>query len=102
MMKKDLVTITILSTIFVRGDMYKEGEEVEVNQREAKELITRGVATDEKDVEIEEDTTVAIEDMLKPDLFEYAESLGIDVPSSATKAEIIELINELDKDEGEE
>ena len=39
MMKKDLVTITILSTIFVRGDMYKEGEEVEVNQREAKENL---------------------------------------------------------------
>jgi hypothetical protein len=102
MMKKDLVTITILSTIFVRGEMYKEGEEVEVNPREAKELIARGVATDEKDVEIEEDTTVAIEDMKKNDLVEYAAELGIDVPSSATKAEIIELINEFDEDEGEE
>lgn len=97
-----LVTVMILSAIFVRGQMYKEGEEVEVNPREAKELIARGVATDETDVEIEEDTTVAIEDMKKNDLVEYAAELGIDVPGSATKAEIIELINELDEDEGEE
>lgn len=98
-MKKDLVTLTILSTIFVRGEMFKEGDEVEVNKREAVELLNRGVATDETDVDIEEDTTVAIEDMKKNDLVEYAASLGIDVPSKANKDEIIELINSLDEDE---
>jgi len=101
-MTEKLITIMILSTIFVRGEMYKEGQEVEVNEREAKELISRGVATDEADVEIEEDTTVAIEDMKKNDLVEYAAELGIDVPGTATKAQIIELINDLDENEGEE
>lgn len=105
-MAEKLVTVLILSTIFVRGKMYKEGEEVEVNEREAKELINRGVATDEADVSVEEDTddtTVAIEDMKKNDLVEYAASLGIDVPGSATKAEIIEMIKAADEDEeGEE
>lgn len=100
-MAEKLITIMILSTIFVRGKMYKEGKEVEVNKREAKELISRGVATDEADVEIEEDTTVAIEDMKKNDLVEYAASLGIDVPSKANKDEIIELIYALDDEEGE-
>ena len=101
-MAEKLITIMILSTIFVRGEMYKEGQEVEVNEREAKELISRGVATDEADVEIEEDTTVAIEDMKKNDLVEYAASLGIDVPSKANKDKIIELIYALDDEEGEE
>lgn len=101
-MAEKLVTVLILSTIFVRGKMYKEGEEVEVNEREAKELINRGVATDEADVSVEEDTedtTVAIEDMKKNDLVEYAAELGIDVPSNATKAEIIELIKAADDEE---
>ncbi len=100
-MGEKLVTVLILSTIFVRGVMYKEGDEVEVNVREAKELINRGVATDEAEVTVEEDTTVAIEDMLKDDLIEYAVELGIEVPSGATKKDIIELINALD-DENED
>ena len=101
-MGEKLVTVLILSTIFVRGQMYKEGQEVKVNEREAKELINRGVATDEVDLEIQEDTTIAIEDMKKNDLVEYAASLGIDVPSKANKDEIIELIYALDDEEGEE
>lgn len=101
-MAEKLITVLILSTIFVRGKMYKEGDEVQVNEREAKELINRGVATDETDVTVEEDTTVAIEDMKKNDLVEYAAELGIDVPSSATKAEIIELIKAADDEDGEE
>lgn len=36
-MSKKLVTVTILSTIFVRGEMYKVGDEVQVNEREANE-----------------------------------------------------------------
>jgi hypothetical protein len=101
-MGEKLVTILILSTIFVRGEMYKEGDEVEVNEREVRELINRGVATDETEVNVTEDTTVAIEDMKKNDLVEYAAELGIDVPSKATKDEIIELINALDDEEDEE
>lgn len=101
-MGEKLVTILILSTIFVRGEMYKVGDEVEVNEREARELINRGVATDETEVNVTEDTTVAIEDMKKNDLVEYAAELGIDVPSKATKDEIIELINALDDEEDEE
>jgi len=97
-----LITITMLTSLFVRGEMFKEGDEVEVNEREAQELINRGVATDETEVEIQEDTTVAIEDMKKNDLVEYATELGIDVPSKANKDEIIALINEvLDEEDGE-
>ncbi|MBD3843541.1 MAG: hypothetical protein IE909_17005 [Campylobacterales bacterium] len=101
-MAEKLITVLILSTIFVRGKMYKEGDEVQVNEREAKELINRGVATDETDVTVEEDTTVAIEDMKKNELVEYAAELGIDVPGNATKAEIIELIKAADDEDGEE
>lgn len=92
-MAERLVTVLILSSIFVHGKMFKEGEEVEVNEREAKELIGRGVASDETEVGIDEDKTIALEDMKKNDLVEYAAELGINVPGSATKAEIIELIN---------
>lgn len=101
-MAEKLITVLILSTIFVRGKMYIEGDEVQVNEREAKELINRGVATDETDVTVEEDTTVAIEDMKKNELAEYAAELGIDVPGNATKAEIIELIKAADDEDGEE
>jgi len=96
------VTVIMLTSLFVRGVMYAKGDEVEVNEREAQELINRGAATDEANVDVTEDTTVAIEDMKKNDLVEYATELGIDVPSSATKAEIIELINALDDEEDEE
>lgn len=92
-MAERLVTVLILSSIFVHGKMFKEGEEVEVNEREAKELIGRGVATDETEVEVIEDRTVSLEEMKKDELFEYAASIGIDFPSNITKAEMIEIIN---------
>lgn len=95
-MAKGLITVMILSEIFVRGKMLKKGELVEVNEREAKELINRGVATDE--LKKEEDITVPIEDMKKDELIEYAESLGIEVPGNATKADIIEMIRELEEE----
>lgn len=106
-MAEKLVTVLILSTIFVRGKMYKEGEEVEVNEREAKELINRGVATDEADVSVEEDiddTTVAIEDMEQEDLYKYAKPiLGNKISKKSSKEEIIAALNEADEDEeGEE
>jgi hypothetical protein len=96
------VTVIMLTSLFVRGVMYSKGDEVEVNQREAQELINRGAATDEANVGVSEDTTVAIEDMKKDDLIKYATELGIDVPSKVTKDEIIELINALDDEDGEE
>lgn len=97
---KDLVSVIILSTIFVRGKMYKDGDKVEVNKREAQELISRGVAADEADVEIEEDTTIPIEKMLKDDLIEYAvKELGLDVNSDMKKQDILDLINEYDNGE---
>ena len=97
-MSEKLVTVLMLSSIFVRGEMYKEGQEVQVNEREAKELINRGVATDERDVTVEEDITVPIEKMKKDELIEYAKSQGIDVPDEATKADIITLINKEEKE----
>jgi hypothetical protein len=96
------VTVIMLTSLFVRGVMYSKCYEVEVNEREAQELINRGAATDEANVGVSEDTTVAIEDMKKDDLVEYATELGIDVPSTATKAEIIELIKKSDDEEDEE
>lgn len=96
--KEKLVLITILSTIFVRGEMYKKGQEVEVNEREAKELINRGVAIDEAEIEIEEDTTKPIEKMNKQELLDYATELGVEVEESMTKAQIIKAINAEDEE----
>jgi len=102
-----LIVVAILSSIFVRGEMYKKGDEVKVNKREAHELVTRGVAeyaesTVEVDVDIDDDNIIAIEDMKKNDLVEYASELGIDVPSKATKEQIIDLINALDDEDEQE
>ena len=91
----------IKKAIFVRGKAYKVGSDIELNEREAQELLARGVISDEVDVAVTEDITVAIEDMKKNDLVEYATKLGIDVPGKATKDEIIELINTLDDEEDE-
>ena len=93
-----LVKVLILSSIFVRGNMLKEGEEVEVNVREAKELISRGVATDETDILVEADNSKALEEMTKKELLEYATSIGIEVSDKLNKQEIIDLIN-ADEDE---
>ena len=102
-MAEKLITVLILSTIFVRGKMYKEGDEVQVNEREAKELINRGVATDETDVTVEEDTTVAIEDMEQEELYKYAKPiLGNKISKKSSKKEIIAALNEADDEDGEE
>lgn len=95
---EQLVKITILSSIFVRGEMFKEGEEVEVNPREAKELIARGIATDETDISVEEDNLQTLEEMTKKELLSYAEQLGIEASDRLNKQEIIDLINS-DEDE---
>lgn len=93
--------VKLNKSLFVRGQMLAKGEIVEVNKREAYELISRGVAehaepTIEVDVDIDDNSLVAIEDMTKNDLIEYATELGIDIPSKANKAEIIDLINAFD------
>lgn len=93
-----LVKVLILSSIFVRGNMFKEGEIVEVNIREAKELISRGVAADETNLPVEEDNLKTLEEMTKKELLEYAASIGIEASDKLNKQEIIDLINS-DEDE---
>lgn len=97
-MEKDKVRVMLLATIFVRGEMLKKGAVVEVNKREAKELITREKATTDIEQSIEvhgdEDTMKPIEDMKKDELLEYAATLpNVEVDESMTKAVIIEAIN---------
>ncbi len=94
-----LVKVIILSSIFVRGEMLEVGSEVEVNEREAKELISRGVATDETNIAIEEDNLKPIEEMTKKELLEYAASIGIEASDKLNKQEIIDLINSDDIEE---
>jgi len=88
------VTVIMLTSLFVRGAMYKKGDEVEVNQREAQELLSRGVATDEALLQVTEDETMKpIEDMTKAELIAYAGEIGVDVSDGMKKDEIIEAIN---------
>ncbi|MFY4767465.1 hypothetical protein ACOTV5_02405 [Aliarcobacter butzleri] len=98
-MAEKLVTLLMVSSIFVRGTMFKAGEKVEVNEREAKELLARGVATDEAEVGIEEDPTIPLERMKRDELLAYAKKLGLEVLETATKAQIIEIINASNEDE---
>ena len=84
----------IKRAIFVRGKAYKVGSSIELNEREAKELLTRGVIATDGDVELD---ITPIEALKKNDLVEYAATLGIDVPSKATKDEILELIREIEQ-----
>ena len=93
------VKVIILSSIFVRGEMFEVGSEVEVNEREAKELISRGVATDETNIAIEEDTLKTLEEMTVKELIDYATELGIEVPKNPKKQELIDLINSDDIEE---
>jgi len=93
-MMKNLVTIILLKSLMIGGEMCKVGDEVEVTPKEAKELIARGVATDEADVEVTEDETMKpIEDMTKAELIAYADEIGVDVNDGMKKDEIIEAIN---------
>jgi hypothetical protein len=93
-MMKNLVTIILLKSLMIGGEMCKVGDEVEVTSKEAKELIARGVATDEADVEVTEDETMKpIEDMTKAELIAYADEIGVDVNDGMKKDEIIEAIN---------
>ena len=85
------VKVIILSSIFVRGEMFEVGSEVEVNEREAQELISRGVATDETNIAIEEDNLKPIEEMTKKELVDYANSIGIEASDKLTKQELIDL-----------
>lgn len=94
-----VVTLLMVSSIFVRGTMFKAGEKVEVNEREAKELLARGVATDEAEIGIEEDTTIPLEKMKRDELLAYANKLGLEVSEAATKVQIIEIINASNDDE---
>lgn len=93
------VKVIILSSIFVRGEMFEVGSEVEVNEREAREFISRGVATDETNIAIEEDNLKPIEEMTKKELVDYASSIGLEASDKLTKQELIDLINSDDIEE---
>ncbi len=97
-------TIKVTRSTVCDGKDFIKGEIYETKDESANLLIALGKAVevdDEANVDIIEDKTVAIEDMLKDDLIEYAVELGIEVPTGATKKDIIELINALD-DENED
>lgn len=100
-------TIKVTRSTVCAGKDLIAGKTYELEDKNANLLVGLGKAIEvesEADIGIEEDTTVAIEDMKKNDLVEYAASLGIDVPSKANKDEIIALINAHDEEdeEGEE
>lgn len=99
--------IVMTAAIFVRGVMVAVGDELtltdhadikdgEINPREAKELVARGVAKDAAEVEESEelDTTKPLEKMKKDELIAYAAEIAKEVDGSMTKAEIIEVITE--------
>ena len=112
-MSKDLVKVMILSSIFVRGEMFKKGDVVEVNKREAAELISRGKATEdiEVDVGIEgisfnemtlaELAEVNYKELNKDPLIEYATACGLEI-GDENKKEIYALIETVDFEADEE
>ena len=70
-MKKNLVTIIALRACVCNGVDFQENEVKEVDEESAKLLIALGKARKiegEGDIKIEEDLTVAIEDMTKADI----------------------------------
>ncbi len=100
MPNQKLVTLVLTSAIFVRGKMYKKDDKVEVNEREAKELISRGKAVDETDVEVDisfnemtldELSKVDYKTLNKEPLVEFAKACGLEI-TDETKKEIVALI----------
>ena len=86
--------VKVLRSTVYPGGTLSAGAEVKLPKEEAKTLIAMGKA-----VEIEERTDVVIdvdddslERLSKSELVEAAADLGIEVPSSWTKAQIIEAI----------
>ncbi len=89
--------VKVLRSTVYPGGTLSVGAEVELPKEEAQTLIAMGKA-----VEIEERTDVVIdvdddvdslEKMTKAELVEHAAEFGIEVPSSWTKAQIIEAID---------
>ncbi|WP_294963835.1 hypothetical protein [Sulfurimonas sp.] len=112
-MAEKLITIIILSTIFVRGEMCKEGDEVDVTEKEAKELIARGVATDEALLQVTSGDTVSFNEMTleelgevdytklnKDPLVEFATACGLTI-TDETKDDIYSLLEDVDFEEAE-
>lgn len=107
--------IIILSAIFVRGTMCDVEAQLtvskdsdikndKINLREAQELVNRGVAADEADIEIEEDNTVPIEKLKRDDLVEYVTSdaglgLEIDEAWSMPKIRLFVELNDMSTEE---
>lgn len=88
-------TIKITRDTVIQGRDCFVGEEVEVDFKTAHEVARLGRAVlveDMQDIDIDVD----IYSLKKNDLVEYASSLGIDVPSSATKEEIVNLVEDFE------
>ena len=101
--------IVMIAAIFVRGVMVKEDTELtvvdnpnikndEINEREAKELLNRGVAELRSEDGGDTDTTKSLEEMTKKELLKYAEEIGVEANNSMTNAAIIEAINAEDEE----
>ena len=88
----DEIKVKMLRSLFVRGEMLAVGEVVSLSQREAHELVARGAAKEVQDDGIDESMMVAIDEMSKQELLEYAKELELEVPKGATKERLIELI----------
>ena len=85
--------VIVDTNIFIGGKMYLKGQSAELSPADAKVLLKRGAIKQDKKLDIDITPT---EELKKNDLVEYANSLGIDVPSKANKDEIIALIHEVE------
>ena len=88
--------VKVLRSTVYPGGTLSAGEEAEIPKEVAKQLVPMGkvIPIEEKtDVTIEVDDEDSLEKMTKADLIEAAADLGIEVPSSWTKAQIIEAID---------
>ena len=91
---ENLITVILLSAIFVQGKLCKEGDPVEVKLSEARDLIGRGIAVDETVIDIEEEGIAAVEDMELDELYAYAKEIyGNKINKKMNKEEIIDFIN---------
>ena len=112
-MSKKMKTIIILSAILVAGKFVDEGEQIEVSETEAKQLIARGVASDEADVEVTGGDTVSFNEMTleelgevdytklnKAPLVEFATACALTI-TDETKDDIYSLLEDFDFEEAE-
>ncbi|MFC6053885.1 hypothetical protein A6M14_09625 [Acinetobacter sp. Ac_877] len=94
MVKKITVVIALTSAVAIDGEIRIAGEEVEVDQELAKDLLTRGrgVLVEDNSSSIEEDE-VDLSKMTKAQLVEFAlQEYELELDASLTKDALIEAI----------